>query len=49
MEEALTYWREQLFRAAELAGISLTDDQLETMACELVSASATAPAVEIDR
>lgn len=49
MEEALTYWREQLWRAAETAGISLTDEQLETMACEIVAASATAPVVECGR
>ena len=43
MEEALTYWREHLLRAAELAGINLTDEQLETIAMELVVASSRAP------
>lgn len=43
MTAALTYWREALWQAADSVGIKLTDDQLETMAADLVVAAEKAP------
>lgn len=39
----LAYWREALWQAADSVGVKLTDDQLETMAVDLVAAAARAP------
>lgn len=40
---ALNYWRERLWQAADSVGLKLTDDQLETMAADLVVAAKKAP------
>jgi hypothetical protein len=46
MTAALTYWRDKLWQAADSVGIKLTDDQLETMAADLVTAAEKAPTNE---
>lgn len=43
---ALTYWRDKLWQAADSVGVTLTDDQLETMAADLVVAAKKAPGDE---
>lgn len=45
MEEALAYWRDKVWQAADSVGIKLTDDQLEAMTIDIVAAAAKAPEV----
>lgn len=40
---ALTYWRDKLWQAADSVGVRLTDDQLEQMAVDMVTAAEKAP------
>ena len=42
MTTALTYWRDKLWQSAKGVGIDLTDDQLETMTADLVTAAENA-------
>lgn len=46
MYEALEYWRDKVWQAADAVGIKLTDDQLEAMTVDIVTASANAPEVD---
>ncbi len=46
MTAALDYWRDKLWQAADSVGLKLTDEQLEPMAVDLVTASVNAPEVD---
>lgn len=46
MYEALEYWRDKVWQAADSVGIKLTDDQLESITIDIVTASAKAPEVD---
>lgn len=45
MRTALDYWRDKVWCAADAVGIKLTDDQLESITIDIVTASAKAPEV----
>ena len=42
-DAALTYWRDKLWQAADSVGVKLTDNQLEQMAVDMVTAAEKAP------
>lgn len=46
MSAALDYWRDKLWQAADSVGVRLNDDQLETVAADLVIAADKAPSNE---
>ncbi|WP_020699570.1 hypothetical protein [Reyranella massiliensis] len=46
MTVALDYWRDKLWQTADSVGVRLSDDQLETMAADLVVAAEKAPSNE---
>lgn len=46
MTAALDYWRDKLWQAADSVGLKLTDEQLESMTVDIVTASANAPDVQ---
>lgn len=43
MSEALDYWRDKIWCAADAVGIKLTDEQLESITTDITLASVYAP------
>lgn len=46
MTAALDYWREKVWCAADSVGLKLTDEQLESITIDIVTASVKAPEVD---